>query len=262
MNKLQAVLTKNKEAGKKSFIGYFTAGDPSIDAFERTLLSLEKAGCDVIELGVPFSDPLADGPTIQAAGQRAIEGGINIEKVFDLVAKHRHQVKAPLVFLIYFNTIYRYGMEAFAKRCEETGIDGLIIPDLPLEEQDEFLPYIDQSKIAMIPFATPTSKGRLNKVLANGSGFVYTVSSMGVTGRNSEFYADIEKYVEEVREAAKDIPVAIGFGISTASDVKRISKIADAVIVGSAIVTKIHETNADPKAVEAFIKELKAGLEE
>lgn len=262
MNKLQAVLTKNKEAGKKSFIGYFTAGDPSIDAFERTLLSLEKAGCDAIEIGVPFSDPLADGPIIQAAGQRAIEGGINIEKIFDLVAKHRAQVKAPLVFLIYFNTIYRYGIKAFAKRCEEAGIDGLIIPDLPLEEQAEFLLYLDQTKTAMIPFATPTSKKRLPKVLANGSGFVYTVSSMGVTGRDSEFYADIEKYVEEVRKAAKDIPVAIGFGISSARDVKKISKIADAVIVGSAIVTKIHETNADPKAIEAFIKELKTGLED
>lgn len=261
MNKLQEVLTKNKKAGKKSFIGYFTAGDPSIDAFERTLLSLENAGCDVIEVGVPFSDPLADGPTIQAAGQRAIQGGINIEKIFNLVAKYRNKVKAPLVFLIYFNTIYRYGLKEFAKKCEETGIDGLIIPDLPLEEQAEFLPYLDQTKVAMIPFATPTSKDRLNKVLANGSGFVYTVSSMGVTGRNSEFYADIEKYVEGVRKAAKDIPVAIGFGISSASDVKKISKIADAVIVGSAIVTKIHETNADPKEVEAFIKELKSGLE-
>lgn len=256
MNRIQRVLSEKKG---KSFIGYLTAGDPSLDKLEPLLYALEEGGCDLIEIGVPFSDPLADGPTIQAAGQRSIERGTNIYKIFDVLEQCRKNIHVPLAFLVYFNTLTVYGIEAFIQKCEAVGIDGLIIPDLPYEESGELTQYLDQEKIAFIPFATPTSKDRMSFTLEGGSGFVYTVSSMGVTGRASDFYLDLDDYIKQVRSYAK-IPVAIGFGISTKEDVTRMSKLADAVIVGSAIVTKIHETQGDEEAVKSFIKELVSGL--
>jgi tryptophan synthase alpha chain len=259
MNRIQKVLTEQIMQKKKSFIGYLTAGDPSIETLEPLLYALEEGGCDLIEIGVPFSDPLADGPTIQAAGQRSIENGTNIYKIFDVLSSCRSNIKVPLAFLVYFNTLTVYGVEAFIKKCEEIGIDGLIIPDLPYEESGELTQFLDQEKLALIPFATPTSKERMAFTLEAGSGFVYTVSSMGVTGRASDFHLDLDAYINDVKTFAK-IPVAIGFGISTKEDVARMSKLADAVIVGSAIVTKIHETQGNPLLVKAFIQELVSGL--
>lgn len=256
MNRIQRVLT---EQNRKSFIGYLTAGDPSLDKLEPLLYALEEGGCDIIEIGVPFSDPLADGPTIQAAGQRSIERGTNIYKIFEVLEACRKNIKVPIAFLVYFNTLTVYGVEAFVRKCEEVGVDGLIVPDLPFEESQELTQFLDQEKIAFIPFATPTSKDRMAFTLDGGSGFVYTVSSMGVTGRASDFYLDLDNYLSQVRMYAK-IPVAIGFGISTKEDVSRMSKLADAVIVGSAIVTKIHETEGDVEQVKAFIKDLVTGL--
>lgn len=255
MNRIQEKLVQNIEMKKKSFIGYLTAGDPSIEKLEGLLYAMEKGGCDVIEIGVPFSDPLADGPVIQAAGQRSIERGTNIFKIFEVLEQCRNQVKVPIAFLVYFNTLTVYGVEAFVKKCEEVGVDGLIIPDLPFEEQGELLQFMDTEKVALIPFATPTSKDRLSFTLKNGCGFVYTVSSMGVTGRESDFFADLENYLAEVRKNAT-IPVAIGFGVSTREDVIRMSKLADAVIVGTAIVKKIFETDGDPEALTAYIQSL------
>jgi len=260
MNRIQQKLTDNKDSGKKSFIGYLTAGDPSIEKLKPLLLAMEKGGCDVIEIGIPFSDPLADGPVIQAAGQRSIENGTNIYKIFDVLSTCRKEIQVPLAFLVYFNTLTVYGVEAFVKKCEEVGIDGLIIPDLPYEEQDELTCFLNQDKVALIPFATPTSKERMAYTLKGGSGFIYTVSSMGVTGRSSEFHKDLEEYIKQVHQYA-DIPVAIGFGVSTKEDVAKISHLADAVIVGSAIVTKIHENKGDEKVIEGYIRELREGLE-
>lgn len=259
MNRLQEVLTDNKLNNKKSFIGYLTAGDPDINKLEPLLYALEEGGCDVIEIGVPFSDPLADGPVIQAAGQRSIDNGTNIYKIFDVLKKCRKNIKAPIAFLVYFNTLTVYGVEAFVKECEAVGIDGLIIPDLPYEEQGELTQFLDQDKVALIPFATPTSKDRMAFTLKEGTGFVYTVSSMGVTGRASDFYSDLDNYIEAVHKYA-NIPVAIGFGISSKEDVERMSKLADAVIVGSAIVTHIHETNGDAAKLKAFIEDLTSPL--
>lgn len=256
MNRIQRVLTEQK---RKSFIGYLTAGDPNIDTLEPLLYALEEGGCDIIEIGVPFSDPLADGPTIQAAGQRSIDNGTNIYKIFEVLETCRAKIKVPLAFLVYFNTLTVYGVEAFVKKCEEVGIDGLIIPDLPFEESSELTQFLDQDKVAFIPFATPTSKERMAFTLDGGSGFVYTVSSMGVTGRASDFHIDLDAYIKEVKTYAK-IPVAIGFGISTKEDVARMSQLADAVIVGSAIVTKIHETKGDATLVKEFIQDLVSGL--
>lgn len=259
MNRIQQVLTDKKDKNQKSFIGYLTAGDPGIDKLEPLLFAMVEGGCDVIEIGVPFSDPLADGPVIQAAGQRSIEGGTNIYKIFDVLESVRHQLDVPLAFLVYFNTLTVYGVEKFVKKCEEVGIDGLIIPDLPYEEQEELTQFMDQDKVALIPFATPTSKDRMAYTLEKGTGFVYTVSSMGVTGRESQFHKDLENYLEEVKKYAK-IPVAIGFGISSKEDVTRMAGLADAVIVGTAIVKNIHASGGDPAGLKSFIQELVSGL--
>ncbi len=261
MNRIQQVLTDKKQLKQKSFIGYLTAGDPDIHKLEPLLYALEEGGCDVIEIGVPFSDPLADGPVIQAAGQRSIDNGTNIYKIFEVLKKCRKNIQAPIAFLVYFNTLTVYGVEAFVKECESVGIDGLIIPDLPYEEQGELTQFLDQNKVALIPFATPTSKDRMAFTLKEGSGFVYTVSSMGVTGRASDFYSDLDNYIKAVHSYAT-IPVAIGFGISTKEDVKRMSQLADAVIVGTAIVTHIHENNGNPDKLKSFIEELVSGLTE
>lgn len=251
MNRLEKKLREKK----KNFIGFLTGGDPSLEKLGLMVRALEDGGCDVIEIGVPFSDPLADGPVIQSAGQRAIEKGVNLRSIFDEISKFRDEINVPLVFLIYYNSIYNYGVKEFIKRCEEVGIDGLIIPDLPYEEQDEMLEYLDQEKVALIPFATPTSNNRMGKTLSRGSGFVYTVSSLGVTGRESDFYKDFEKYIEEVKKYS-DIPVAVGFGISSSEDVKKIYEYVDNVIVGTAIVKKINETDGDYEEVKNYIKKL------
>ncbi|MGO2118267.1 MAG: tryptophan synthase subunit alpha [Fusobacterium sp.] len=251
MNKLEKKLREKD----KNFIGFLTGGDPSIEKLGPMVHALEDGGCDVIEIGVPFSDPLADGPVIQSAGQRAIEKGVCLKSIFSEISKFRKDIQVPLVFLIYYNSIFNYGVKEFVEKCEELGIDGLIIPDLPYEEQDEILEFLDQEKIALIPFATPTSKDRMKKTLSNGSGFVYTVSSLGVTGRDSEIYKDFEEYIKEVKKYS-NIPVAVGFGISSQADVKNIYKYVDNVIVGTAIVKKIHQSNGDYETVKNYIKEL------
>ena len=259
MNRIEEVLNTKKQAKEKSFIGYLTAGDPTLEQLPALVQALEKGGCDVIEIGVPFSDPLADGPVIQAAGQRSIEGGTSIHKIFDSLSSFRAEINTPIAFLVYYNTLTIYGIEAFVHKCVDVGIDGLIIPDLPYEEQKELTEILKDTSIALIPFATPTSKERMAFTLKKGQGFVYTVSSMGVTGRLSEFHADLENYVNEVKSYT-DLPVAIGFGISNTEDVKRMSRLADAVIVGTAIVKQIHETGGDAEQVENFVRRLVEGL--
>ncbi len=259
MNRIEQVLKTKKQQNLKSFIGYFTAGDPSIEALPSIVSALYRGGCDVIEMGIPFSDPLADGPVIQAAGQRAIERGTTIYKIFECVATFRNTIQVPIAFLVYYNTLVIYGVEAFVQQCVKIGIDGLIIPDLPFEEQEELSHYLKNTSIALIPFATPTSKERMHFTLNQGQGFVYTVSSMGVTGRLSEFYKDLDTYVQEVRSYTT-LPIAIGFGISTPYDVKRMGELADAVIVGTAIVKKIYESKGDSDAIAGFVASLVEGL--
>lgn len=251
MNRLEKKLREKN----KNFIGFLTGGDPSIEKLGSMVHALEDGGCDVIEIGIPFSDPLADGPVIQSAGQRAIEKGACLKSIFSEISKFRKDISVPLVFLIYYNSIFSYGVKEFIDKCEKIGIDGLIIPDLPYEEQDEILEFLDQEKIALIPFATPTSKERMKKTLSKGSGFVYTVSSLGVTGRDSEIYKDFEEYIQEVKKYS-NIPVAVGFGISSSADVENIYKYVDNVIVGTAIVKKIHESNGDYEIVKNYVKEL------
>lgn len=255
MNRIEATFKALKKEGKKAHISFLTAGDPSVEKSYDLIQALIEGGSDIVEIGVPYSDPLADGPVIQAAANRALSAGITVDQVFELVKKVRKGSEVPLVFLMYINTLIVYGKEKFIANCVEAGVDGLIIPDLPYEEQDEVLPLMQANKIELIPLVAPTSKDRVAKITAKSKGFVYCVSSMGVTGRNSDFYGGIDAYIEEVRSQT-DLPLAIGFGISTNEDVKRFEKIADGVIVGSAIVQQIENTKGDPKVVATFVKDL------
>ncbi|NDL67723.1 tryptophan synthase subunit alpha [Anaerotalea alkaliphila] len=260
MNPLERRLRDLRAQGKKGFIGYLTAGDPSIAETLGLMEALDRGGCDVIEVGIPFSDPLADGPVIQAAGQRAIEKDLGVEEIFQVVRRFKEKSGTPLAFLVYTNTIVVYGKDEFMRACKEIGVDALIVPDLPYEEQGEIKAEADAAGIALIPFASPTSGDRLTYTLKEGEGFVYCVSSMGVTGRDSEFHKDLDKYIAAVKENT-DLPVAVGFGISTREDVVRMAGIADAVIVGTAIVRKIEESKGNPFVVEAFVRELSSALE-
>ena len=255
MNRIEKTFKVLKENNKVARIGFVTAGDPSIEQSEALVKALVAGGCDIVEIGVPYSDPLADGPVIQAAATRALAGGVKVDQVFELVAKVRKDVTVPLVFLMYVNTLMVYGKEKFISKCKEVGIDGLIVPDVPYEEREEILPLMQSYGVELIPLVAPTSKDRVKKITEGSKGFVYCVSSMGVTGRNSDFHQGMDAYIEDVRSQT-DLPLAIGFGISNNADVKRFEKIADGVIVGSAIVKEVERTNGDPKAVEAFVKEL------
>lgn len=242
-------------AGKTAFIGYITAGDPNIEKTKDLVLAMEKGGCDIVELGIPYSDPVSDGPVIQAAAQRALDNGATVEKIFDVVRDIRKESQVPLVFLVYYNTIYANGIESFVKRCVETGVDGLIIPDLPLEEREEILPHLTKD-IDLIPLVAPNSGDRVEKILENGGGFVYCISSFGVTGTREEFDSSIEAYLKEVKKVST-LPLAIGFGISTRKDVEIFEKLANGVIVGSALVKVVAETEGNTNALYEKVKELR-----
>ena len=244
-----------KLGGKTAFIGYITAGDPSIETTKDLVLAMEKGGCDIVELGVPYSDPVADGPVIQAAAQRALDNGVTVEKIFEVVEDIRKESQIPLVFLVYYNTIYANGLEKFVNKCAETGVDGLIIPDLPLEEREEILPFMKTKEIDLIPLVAPNSGDRVEKIIENGGGFVYCISSFGVTGTRTEFDNTIGAYLKEVKKVS-ELPLAIGFGISTREDVKTFETLANGVIVGSALVKVVAETNGDTKALENKVREL------
>lgn len=241
-------------AGKTAFIGYITAGDPSIEKTKDLVLAMEKGGCDIVELGIPYSDPVSDGPVIQAAAQRALDNGATVDKIFDVVKDIRKESQIPLVFLVYYNTIYATGIEKFVNKCLEVGVDGLIIPDLPLEEREEILPHLTKD-IDLIPLVAPNSGDRVEKILENGGGFVYCISSFGVTGTREEFDSSIETYLKEVKKVST-LPLAIGFGISTRKDVEIFEKLANGVIVGSALVKVVAESDGNSDALYEKVKEL------
>jgi tryptophan synthase alpha chain len=255
MNRINKKFNELKEKNKKALITYITAGFPSIDKTEELIYAQERGGASIIEIGIPYSDPVADGAVIQRAGDIALKGGTNLEKIFNLVERVRKNTHIPLLFLLYYNTVFVYGIEKFIDRCEEVGIDGLIIPDLPLEEQEEIQPHIEGKSVALIPLVAPTSKQRIKKVVENKSGFVYCVSSLGVTGRGGEFHSEIEGFLNEVR-ACTDLPIAVGFGISKKEHIDKLKDYVDGVIVGSAIVSVVEESNGCPEALEAFVKGL------
>ncbi len=244
----------------KAFIPFVTCGDPSLDVTEQIVYAMERAGADLIELGIPFSDPMAEGPSIQEANIRALAGHVTTDKIFSLVRKLRKKVKIPMVFMTYANVVFSYDSERFISTCKEIGIDGLILPDIPYEEKDEFNDICEKYGIDLISLIAPTSNTRISMIAKEASGFVYCVSSLGVTGTRSEITTDIGSMVQLVKEA-KDISCAVGFGISTPEQAKQMAKYADGIIVGSAIV-KLCATYGKECVpyIEEYVKNMKDAI--
>ncbi len=255
MNRIDKKFKELKSKGKKALIAYISAGDPSIEKSEEFVYALEEGGADIIELGVPFSDPLADGPVIQEAGLRSISGGFNFNKLAILTKNIRKNSDIPLVVMVYFSSIICYGTEKFVDLMTEIDVDGVIIPDLPYEEYDEVLPYLEKTDIHMIPLVAVTSGERVPTLVKNAKGFVYCVSTLGVTGGSSGFDSRIDDFIKTVK-ANTDTPVCIGFGISKKEDCDRFNKSGDGCIVGSAIIRVINSSGGNAEAVKDFVKSL------
>ena len=221
--------------GKKAFIPFITCGDPNLETTEQLVYAMELAGASLIELGIPFSDPTAEGPVIQGANLRALSGGVTTDKIFDLVVKIRKNTAIPLVFMTYANVVFSYGTERFIKRAAEIGMDGLILPDVPFEEKEEFAPAFREQGMDLISLIAPTSHERIAMIAKEAEGFVYCVSSLGVTGMRNVITTDVGAMVKLVKDAS-DIPAAIGFGISNPEQAANMAEKSDGVIVGSAIV--------------------------
>ncbi len=236
MNRIDKKFRELKKRKKKAFVAYITAGDPSLDMTGKIVLALEDSGVDMIELGIPFSDPMADGPTIQAASQRALAKGASLKKIFALVTSLRKKTSIPLIFMTYYNPVFKFGLTKFFEACRKTGVDGVIIPDLSLEEAAEASALAGKNDIALILLIAPTSPSvRIKKIAAKSKGFIYYVSLTGVTGARKKLSDEIVSSVRLIKTMTNK-PVAVGFGISDAKQARSIAAFADGVIVGSAIV--------------------------
>ena len=244
----------------KAFIPFITCGDPSLEVTEQLVYALEEAGADLIELGIPFSDPTAEGPVIQAANVRALSGGVTTDKFFEMVEKIRKRTAIPMVFMTYANVVFSYGTERFVKKSADIGMDGLILPDVPFEEKEEFDSVCRAHGLDLISLIAPTSHERIARIAREAEGFVYCVSSLGVTGMRSSITTDIGAMVKLVK-AEKDIPCAVGFGISTPEQAKKMADQSDGAIVGSAIVKLCGQYGKDcVPYVAAYVKEMKDAL--
>lgn len=241
----------------KAFIAFLTAGDPSADKTVEFILEMERAGADLVEIGIPFSDPTAEGPVIQDANLRALDKGISMDDVFGIVEKVREKTQIPLVFLTYMNPVHHYGYESFFAKCEETGVDGIITPELPFEEKGELKEFADRYGVDLISMIAPTSDERIRKIAKEATGFVYVVSSLGVTGVRSNITTDVELIVRKIKEVT-DVPCAVGFGISTPEQAGAMAAVSDGAIVGSAIVKIIaeHGEAAGPELYK-YVKAMK-----
>jgi tryptophan synthase alpha chain len=250
-----------KEKGEKALVPFFFAGDPDIATTYELVMAAERSGADIIELGIPYSDPLADGPVNQAASARALKNGIKLGDIFDLVKDIRKKTQTPLLFLLYFNCIMQYGMEKFLADCAEAGVDGLVIPDLPYEERVRYKSVFDRFPVDIIPLVTPASGERTGKITADSGGFVYCVTTSGVTGVRSGFETDFETFMKEVGRCT-ELPRVLGFGISTPEQAAKLRSYAEGIIVGSAIVRLIANSRPENLLQEfsAFIGELKNAL--
>lgn len=244
----------------KAFIPFITCGDPDLETTGAAIRAMAENGADLIELGIPFSDPTAEGVVIQGANLRALRGGVTTDKIFDFVRALRKDVKIPFVFMTYANVVFSYGADAFISACAELGIDGLILPDLPYEEKDEFLPTCRKYGVDLISMIAPTSADRIAMIAKEAEGFLYIVSSLGVTGTRSEIKTDLASIVEVVRRNTKT-PCAIGFGISTPEQAHKMAAIADGAIVGSAIIKLLERYGKDaPDKIGAYVKSMKDAL--
>ena len=256
-------MSKISEAFKdtKAFIPFITGGDPSLEITEQLLYAMEEAGADIIEIGIPFSDPIAEGPVIQAANERALAAGCTTDRLFETVKKAREKVQVPMVFLTYLNPIFTYGKERFMERCRECGIQGVIVPDMPFEEKGERGAVRREYGAQIISLIAPTSHERITAIAKEAEGYIYCVSSLGVTGMRKEISTDIQGMVDKVRQATK-VPCAVGFGISTPEQAQKMAAVSDGVIVGSRIVKIVEEygEKAVPY-VKEYVGNMKKALE-
>ncbi len=246
--------------GGKAFIAFLTCGDPDLETTKACVREMARAGADLIELGIPFSDPTAEGPVIQEANMRALAAGTTTDKVFTMVRELREDVSTPLAFMTYANVVFSYGAERFLAACESAGVDGLILPDLPFEEKEEFSEVCRAHGVALISLIAPTSEGRVAMIAEQAEGFIYLVSSMGVTGTRKSIDTDLDPIISTIRAASR-VPVAIGFGISNPEQARTMAAKADGVIVGSAIVKLIAQYGkAAPEHVARFVREMKSAI--
>lgn len=252
---------KEAFANGKAFIPFITCGDPDLETTKKIIKEMVANGADLVELGIPFSDPTAEGPVIQDANLRALSGNVTTDKVFDMVKELREEVSVPLVFMTYANVVFSYGIERFCKKAKEVGMDGIILPDVPFEEKEEFAPTCREYGLDFISLIAPTSNDRIEMIAKNAEGFVYCVSSLGVTGVRSNITTDLGAMTDLVRKANPDVPCAIGFGISKPEQAEKMSKVADGCIVGSAIVRLVgeHGVNAAP-VVGEYVKSMKDAM--
>ena len=251
---------KNAFKNGKAFIAFITCGDPDLGTTAAAVRAAVANGADLIELGIPFSDPTAEGPVIQEANIRALSGGIKTDMIFDLVRELRTDVSVPMVFMTYANVVFSYGAERFISACAAIGIDGLILPDIPFEEKGEFLPLCRQYGVDLISLIAPTSENRIGMIAKEAEGFIYLVSSLGVTGVRSEINTDLQSIVSIIRQHT-DVPCAIGFGISTPGQAKKMADLSDGAIVGSAIIKLLARYGKDaPEHIGAYVKEMKDAI--
>lgn len=244
----------------KSFIAFITCGDPDLATTAEVVKEAARNGADLIELGIPFSDPTAEGPVIQGANIRALKGGVTTDGIFDFVRELRKEVTVPMVFMTYANVVFSYGSEKFIATCKEIGMDGLILPDVPFEEKEEFQSICDQYDMDFISLIAPTSENRIAMIAKEAKGFLYIVSSLGVTGTRTEIKTDLSSIVEVVRQNT-DVPCAIGFGISTPEQAKKMAGLSDGAIVGSAIIKLLEKYGIEaPKYVGEYVKSMKNAI--
>ena len=240
----------------KAFIGFITSGDPDLETTEKIVYAMDHAGCDLIELGIPFSDPTAEGPVIQEANVRALSNGVTTDNVFEMVNRIRKNTNIPMVFMTYANVVYSYGIEKFCQKMVEGNMSGMILPDVPFVEKEDFDTVCKEYGLDLISMIAPTSHQRIQTIAKEANGFIYCVSSLGVTGVRSKITTDIVAMVDLVREVT-DVPVAVGFGISTPEQAKKMASQSDGAIVGSAIIKIIEKYGKDaPQYVEAYVKEM------
>ncbi len=255
-------MSKIREAfdGHKAFIPFITCGDPDLSTTAAAVRAMVAAGADLIELGIPFSDPTAEGPVIQGANLRALSAGVTTDQVFDLVRELRKDVTIPMVFMTYANVVFSYDADRFIRTCSEVGIDGLILPDLPFEEKEEFQPICKKYGVDLISLIAPTSANRIAMIAKEAEGFIYVVSSLGVTGTRSEIKTDIASIVKVIRENT-DVPCAVGFGISTPEQAAKMAGISDGAIVGSAIIKILAQYGKEaPERIGEYVKQMKDAL--
>ena len=244
----------------KAFIAFITCGDPDLETTAAAVRAAVENGADLIELGIPFSDPTAEGPIIQGANLRALSGGITTDDIFAFVKELRRDVTVPMVFMTYANVVFSYGAEKFISTCKDIQMDGLILPDLPYEEKEEFIPLCHKYGVDLVSLIAPTSENRIAMIAKEAEGFLYIVSSLGVTGVRSEIKTDLSSIVKVVRENT-DVPCAIGFGISTPEQAKKMADISDGAIVGSAIIKLLEKYGKDaPKYIGEYVQSMKDAL--